>query len=443
MGSSDHGRLRLRVLLCVAASSLLLLGAFFPPAAGAEAVRHRPIQPGALFRAGSAWCSFNFVFTDGVALYIGAAAHCTGAPGGRVAVPGVGEIGTVVYRRYRRDPARPFLDFALIRVDEDKHHHVNPSMRRWGGPTGVAEMFVPGTPILHYGNGVYLSSPEAARGRVAQLVQVHGPEHGPALDGWYVANAAVIGGDSGSGALTFDGKALGTIVWAAIGESPPAVMMGPTISTVLPQLHEAGFDVELVTAPFHPTEPALLAGDAAGLALGCAAEPYVSRPDADACVRNPVPFPLVADAGALAPLPGEGARDQGTQVYRSDYYAKGAALGTPAGMAGAAVAGVGTSAPFRAPFDATAATFTAHDKMSEHVFLVVCLDVGTNPDVCSDALDTDLVARGIDSATLSASIPASTWVAHHVYQLYAGTDGPVAVGTTGTVTGYLRAGATG
>jgi hypothetical protein len=148
-------------------------------------------------------------------------------------------IGTVEWRAYEQG-----LDFALIEIDPDLHDLVDPSMRHWGGPTGVAtpDDTTTSDALYHYGNGVYYRESELLRSRVSGLVD-HGTDT-------YCAEAAAYGGDSGI--LTADGKALGFNARRGPDCTPPTSLEGPTIPRVLDQAErQAGLDPDVVTAPLN------------------------------------------------------------------------------------------------------------------------------------------------------------------------------------------------
>ncbi len=214
------------------------------PADPASAHHHEdtPIQPGAEIGY-PGLCSFNFVYEDASGkLYIGTAGHCVDHEGQYVIPAGFDQaIGQVVWRAYDDG-----FDVALIEIEPDLYHLVDPSVRHWGGPTGVATQddTRPGDPVLHYGNGVYYRESELLRPRVGLLVD-HGPET-------YCAMAGVYGGDSGSGILTGDGKALGVNARLGLGCQPPTSLAGPTIPYILDRAEdETGLQLDVVTAPLN------------------------------------------------------------------------------------------------------------------------------------------------------------------------------------------------
>ncbi len=179
------------------------------------------VRPGAIVNTDKGQCTFNFVFTgsDGE-MYIGTAGHCIlgdSAIGGDVGemawMPGEGpearaaggaRIGEFVYA-ILQDPK----DFALILVD----HGVppDPQMCHFGGPTGVNSGTPSGAVVLHhYGNGVVIGSVVPARTGLA--LGTPEPDH-------VFAQALAVPGDSGSGIISNDGRAVGVIVTVGIHSS--------------------------------------------------------------------------------------------------------------------------------------------------------------------------------------------------------------------------------
>jgi hypothetical protein len=176
------------------------------------------VRPGAIVNSDTGQCSFNFLFagSDG-ALYMGTAGHCIlgeSPVGGDVGESswGAGEgpeardaddvrIGEFVYA-ILVDPK----DFALIRLDPD----VTPSaqMCHFGGPTGVNSETTSGPVVLqHFGNGVAIGSVLPARSGVA--LGMPDPDH-------VFAQALALPGDSGSGIISNDGRAIGVVVTVGV-----------------------------------------------------------------------------------------------------------------------------------------------------------------------------------------------------------------------------------
>jgi hypothetical protein len=172
------------------------------------------VRPGAVVESDNGQCTFNFLFqgSDG-ARYIGTAGHCilgddplggdageqTWAAGsGPEARDGEGNrIGEFAYA-ILQDPK----DFALIRLDPGVA--ANAQMCHFGGPTGV-NTDRGATPVVlhHFGQGVGVGTVLPARSALA--LGMPDPDHVYAAGG-------VVPGDSGSGIISADGRAVGVIV---------------------------------------------------------------------------------------------------------------------------------------------------------------------------------------------------------------------------------------
>ena len=178
------------------------------------------VRPGALVETDKGVCSFNFLFrgADGQR-YIGTAGHCIlgeSAVGGenvgeRTWAPGAGpvardsegnRIGEFAYA-VLEDPK----DFALIRLDATAP--ASAQMCHFGGPTGThADRPSTLTLLHHYGNGLLVGDVLPARSALA--LGMPNPDH-------VLATGAVVPGDSGSGIISADGRAVGVVVALGIG----------------------------------------------------------------------------------------------------------------------------------------------------------------------------------------------------------------------------------
>lgn len=203
------------------------------------------ISPGARISTPIGGCSLNFIFRDSQgSWYAGSAGHCFRGVGDRASVPGLGQVGTVVYN-VNGGIGR---DFALIHIDTDQVQHVDPSMCHWGGPTTLES----GSHDLvnHYGFGVGHGTTQATRARSGATTSVGANS--------FTFMGAVASGDSGSGARLGDGSALGTITHVNMGlvvVAHSAPYAYGTTATRGVQLAEAatGLDLTLQTAPVRGT----------------------------------------------------------------------------------------------------------------------------------------------------------------------------------------------
>lgn len=251
----------------------------------AEASHYKAIQPGALL---GHLCTMNLVFEDDTgAKYIGIADHCGPALGGRVIAPTLGEFGTMVFSSPMTladlENGTQMLDFGLIRIDDDKHSFVDPSVRGWGGPVGVATDPMPGTITLHHGQGLLYDATEPSRNRMGVFQYI---DQDGAFKDWYHGTFPFLGGDSGSPVLTADGQALGIVSTVAATffqyEVEPAGVGGPTFEFIVRSLAEAGLNVTLVTAPFVGPSASFIQD----VAEHCMDAPASSPTNPDACVRT-------------------------------------------------------------------------------------------------------------------------------------------------------------
>ena len=217
-----------------------LRGSRWAPAAEAT------IQPGVQMYTEGAQCTGNFVFTDRRGrVYVGYAAHCAGTGaatdtdgcvakslplGTRVSFADGGSLlsegttvgrGRLVYSSWltmqRRGTQNPVVcaynDFALVRVGPRHVQKVNPSIPFWGGPVGLS------TDPTSAGDNVYSYGSSSLRAGVRQLSPKQGISLGTEPHGWshpvYTLTPGVPG-DSGSGFLDAEGRALGVLATVAI-----------------------------------------------------------------------------------------------------------------------------------------------------------------------------------------------------------------------------------
>ena len=178
------------------------------------------VRPGGIVVSDVGQCTLNFLFqgSDGSS-YIGTAGHCilgqgpfggdagemSWAPGtGPVARDGNGNrIGEFAYA-ILQDPK----DFSLIRIAPQVP--ATAGMCHFGGPTGI-NADQPGItePVVldYFGNGVGVGVALPARSALA--AGMPDPDH-------VFANGAVAPGDSGSGIMSSDGRAVGVVVTVGV-----------------------------------------------------------------------------------------------------------------------------------------------------------------------------------------------------------------------------------
>ena len=236
------------LVLAAAAAATVPLGA--PPAAGA-APRWAPaatakIGPGVMMYTKGAQCTANFVFTDRRGrVYVGYAAHCAGrgtatdtngcktrswplgtpvrfTPDGNVAGGGTtvgrGRLAYSSWRAMRHLHERSanacaYNDLALVRVGRRSVSEVNPSVPFFGGPVGLNRTgTAAGDQVYSYGNS-------SLRAGASPMSPKFGTSLGDEAGGWsrtvYTAGPGVPG-DSGSGFLDAQGRALGVLSTVAV-----------------------------------------------------------------------------------------------------------------------------------------------------------------------------------------------------------------------------------
>jgi hypothetical protein len=193
------------------------------------------VHPGVQTFTDGGQCTSNFVFTDGIDVYLGQAAHCasTGAAtdtdgclaaslplGTPVEIAGATRPGALVYSSWltmqavgEQDPDTcTYNDFALVRIDPADHDLVNPSIPHWGGPIGLD------TDDTTVGETVYTYGNSSLRFGLQQLSPKQGASLGT-TGGWSHTVYTVtpgIPGDSGSAFLDADGQAVGVLVTVAL-----------------------------------------------------------------------------------------------------------------------------------------------------------------------------------------------------------------------------------
>jgi hypothetical protein len=221
-----------RVVAGIAAAAALALT---PSAASAWApAATAPVHPGVQVFTEGAQCTANFVFTSGGKTYLGQAAHCSGTGqatdtngctagslpvGTPVEVTGASRPGTLAYNSWismqaageTDEEACAYNDLALIELDPADVDKVNPSVPKWGGPSGVGTEKALGD-VYSYGNS-------SLRGGITQLSPKRGKVVEVTPGGWsYTLYTLTPGipGDSGSAFLNAKGQALGVLSTVAI-----------------------------------------------------------------------------------------------------------------------------------------------------------------------------------------------------------------------------------
>ncbi|MEI7059302.1 hypothetical protein WBG06_26005 [Nocardioides sp. CCNWLW239] len=201
------------------------------------------ITPGVQMYTQGAQCTSNFVFADSAAnVYVGYAAHCAGLgeatdtngcaaeslplgtpvtfnEGGSLlsegTVLGKGKLAysswlTMKQKGTKDENTCAYNDFALVKVDAASVGKVNPSVPIWGGPTGIdTDGTAAGDKVYSYGNS-------SVRADIDLLSPKIGFSLGDDVNGTRWSHPLYnvtpgIPGDSGSGFLNAEGKAVGTL----------------------------------------------------------------------------------------------------------------------------------------------------------------------------------------------------------------------------------------
>lgn len=237
-------------------------------ATGWPAADDAAIRPGVHLEIGDNDCTANFVFrtADNSTLYLGMAAHCaafgdttqtdgcetpTRPLGTLVTIEGATQPGVVAYSSWVAMQANyepdqftcAFNDFALVRIDPADRSRVHPAMFHYGGPTGmVSSSPAPGTQVLTVGASDTRPGQEELDRREGRVVSNAGAGWSTAI---FTATPGVPG-DSGSGVLTGDGRALGSL--ATVSLAPVPASNGITnLAKALPYAAANGANVDLVT----------------------------------------------------------------------------------------------------------------------------------------------------------------------------------------------------
>jgi hypothetical protein len=183
----------------------------------------------------------GFILADRAnALYMITAGHCVTRKGARVHSETGEAIGTVVYTIGSGTD-----DVALVRIDRARYKQVSPSVRDWGGPTGVS---TPATvkqfdQLKFSGFSFILGDIPQTRARTGLLVSQNAIH--------YLADTSASEGDSGAPFIDArTGQAVGIVRDFGFTNAPPVTDDGPTVQRILSLLFKAGYRLHLKTAPY-------------------------------------------------------------------------------------------------------------------------------------------------------------------------------------------------
>lgn len=185
-----------------------------------------------------AQCTANFVYTGGGKTYLGYAAHCAGTGaatdtngcdaaslplGTKVDIDGASQPGTLAYSSWLTMQASgetdeetcQYNDIALVELRPADASSAIASVPIFGGPSGVGAAKALDD-VVSYGNSSLRQGIAALSPKNGKVVEV-------SPGGWSYTVYTVtpgIPGDSGSGFLTADGKALGVLSTVAVAPLP-------------------------------------------------------------------------------------------------------------------------------------------------------------------------------------------------------------------------------
>lgn len=193
------------------------------------------LSPGDELIADGSRCTLAFLFADVTGLYFATAGHCLGE-GSRASSPGHGEWGTAVLSFDQDGAGR---DFALIRVDENKHDALNPALCTWGGPTGIYDTTPASGEVRHHGWGLLVGDLGPTRARSGANLWWDG---GSA----FTFIGAGVPGDSGSAVISADGRAIGVLTHVGIFPATAATNGGTHLVRGFELAREQGLELRLV-----------------------------------------------------------------------------------------------------------------------------------------------------------------------------------------------------
>ena len=221
-----------------------------PPYAGADGASLTAVSAGTCMVSPHG-CTMNFVFTDGVADYIGTAGHCV--EGGRTVIAQIAArvdptdtlvvtlaaIGKVV-KAYNQGIGK---DFALVKIDPG--FKVVPGVTGALGPTGVFCGDPVGQPVMHYGHGYifFVEQGYPHFGEVVPDLTVLVPFNNAGGFNWAGHG---LPGDSGSEVMNDAGLAVGDLTHglSVAGLPVPGLSFGTEMGKIFELI---GSSYELVT----------------------------------------------------------------------------------------------------------------------------------------------------------------------------------------------------
>lgn len=261
-----------RILIILVAATALLVALIAPAGASAWAPEgSATIHPGVQTHTEGGQCTANFIYTSGSDVFIGQAAHCSGTGaatetdgcdskslplGTPVEIDGASQPGTMVYNSWiamqeageRDEETCAYNDFALVKIHPDDVDKVNPSIPRWGGPTGVGTASTLQT-VYTYGNSSLRLGVTALSPKMGKVIGVSAGRW--SYDVYTVTPG--IPGDSGSAFVNRTGQALGvlsTVQLAPLVGSNGVGDFGKELAYAKRSI--PGLELALGTEPFTP-----------------------------------------------------------------------------------------------------------------------------------------------------------------------------------------------
>jgi hypothetical protein len=175
------------------------------------------IRPGVRVVTGGQ-CTSSFLFEDQATgdLFLGLASHCVDEVGQEADIYNVSDepfaTGTVAYRSFDHTDAH---DFALVEIPDEVADRAHPAVLQFGGPTGLADSdaFTVGEHVVSYGNSQLRQGLEPTNPREGYLTNPGEQESD------ITALTPGIPGDSGSGVMDDQGRALGVLITVGVSAS--------------------------------------------------------------------------------------------------------------------------------------------------------------------------------------------------------------------------------
>jgi Trypsin-like peptidase domain len=237
-----------------ALAAVLVVVAVGGPAAVANAACNGARPGGIVVTQDNTLCTLNFVFHGSDhRTYIGTAGHCVPADTAdgslhgehtwkRASGPVATDYDGNVLGHYAYAILKDPRDIAFIRLK--KGVQANPAMCAWGGPTGINSDITDQTVQLRfYGNGELVGQLDPARTLTAFGMPDPDEVHTDGL---------ISPGDSGSGVISTDGRAVGVLVTLGLHEGSAGFGLNG-ITRLPPQIPLAekalGIRLRLVKAP--------------------------------------------------------------------------------------------------------------------------------------------------------------------------------------------------